>query len=127
MGYAYAADKATRHGATQARYDITTTTTIEGNLSTWNITTAAAEYTITVAEYDSTRRSQYRTDINGQPIIVIKCAVDTDTFNVLVVSSDGAGSTTTHMTFDGDYSSTPRYLALRLTEGADGTYIWEAA
>lgn len=129
MGNAYALDSATYHGHTQARADIIAATTIEGNLATWDISTVGGTYTVTVKEYDTGRRSQYRTDINGQPTVVIKCSSNCSVSNVAVKSSDGAGGTTTHYTFAADYSSTPRYLVLRLsaTAGADGTRLWEAA
>ena len=127
MGNLYAIDGKTFHGATQARTDIVEATTAEGNLVTWDISTANAAYALTIREYDATRYSQYRVNTNMQPTIIIKCSVDTSGFNVTVQSSDGAAGTTTHYTFAADYSVTPRFIALRLTEGADGTLIWELA
>lgn len=128
MGYLYAGELAKENDVTMARAAITAVSTIEGNKVVWNITTVAAAYDVTVAEYDATRTSQYKY-VDGQPVIVIRCAADCSVQNCSILSSDGAGGTTTHYTFAADYSATPRYIALKLsaTEGADGTRIWELA
>ena len=117
------------NGVTRARSNVTTTTTVQGNKAIWNISAAAAAYTLTVEEYDSSQYKCYDVDKDGQPVIIIKCSADCSVNNVAVKSSDGAAGLTTHYTFAADYSSTPRYVALRLsaTEGADGTRLWEAA
>ena len=108
---------------TVQRATITTTTTIEGTGVVWNITTAAAAYDVTVANYDPNRVSAFDPDQNP-PMVVIKCSVNTGTYNVAIKSDDGAGGTTTHYTFAADYSSTPRYVVLRLQSGLN---IWQVA
>lgn len=125
----YASILASGTGFVRNRGAIAAAQTIEGNKVIWNISTASASYNVTVASYDPTRRSEYDLDQNGQPVIIIKCSVDTSANNVAVLVSDGAGSTTTIYTFAADYSVTPRYVALRLsaTRGANGSYLWESA
>lgn len=125
----YAGILASNSGFVRNRGAITAAQTIEGNKVIWNISTAGASYDVTVRSYDPTRRNEYDQDVLGQPVIIIKCSVDTSANNVAVKVSDGAGSTTTIYTFAADYSVTPRYVALRLsaTRGADGSYLWESA
>jgi hypothetical protein len=126
MGYLYADALALENDVTMARAAITGVQTVEGNKVIWNITTVAAAYDVTVAEYDATRAAQYKY-LDRQPTITIRCAADCSVFNVSILSSDGAGGSTTHYTFAADYSATPRYVTLKLsaTEGADGTRLWE--
>lgn len=120
------------HRITKARQDIDAAQTIEGCDCIWDVSTiGAGGYTVTVAPLDKSRYNQYET-VNAerfQPTMIIKCSADASANNVLVVSSDGAGGTTTHYTFAANYSVTPRYIALRIsaTKGADGTDIWELA
>jgi hypothetical protein len=130
MGNLYAYQETKPQGLVKARATaITAAQTVEGNKVTWIVGTPAGQagYTLTVAEYNKTRTSQYTDDY--QPILVVKCVGDCSSYNVPVVSSDGAGGTTTHYTFAANYTSTPRYLVLRLsaTNGADGSLLWEVA
>lgn len=113
---------------TIARKNLTATAKIEGTDVIWNISAAASAFNITVRPYVPTRTSQFTLN-NQQPVLVIKCSADCSANNVAVLSSDGAGGTTTHYTFAADYSTTPRYVVLRIsaTRGADGTFLWQVA
>lgn len=116
-------------GTTRNRGAITSAQTIEGNKVIWNCSAAAAGYNVTVRQYDKTRVNEYDQDVLVQPVMIIKCSADTSANNVGILTSDGAGGSTTLYTFAADYSVTPRYIALRLsaTRGADGSYLWELA
>lgn len=92
--------------------------TIEGGAVLWVQDTAlTGERTITVMDWDKTRHAEYTSAL--QPHVMIKCAVNASVNN-LVIADTGA---TTLFTFDGDHSSTPAYLVLRVTDAG----AWELA
>lgn len=130
MAELYAGILASNSGTVRNRAAITSAQTIEGNKVIWNCSSAAGgAFDVTVRQYDKTRVNEYDQDVLGQPVIIIKCSADTSANNVGILTSDGAGGSTTLYTFAADYSVTPRYVALRLsaTRGADGSYLWEVA
>lgn len=93
--------------------------TIEGGMCTWVIGTAlTAGRTYDVLKFSKGRYAEYPSVKEIKPHIIIKCAVNTAANNATITSG---GSTL--FTFAADYSVTPAYVVLRLTD----TGTWELA
>lgn len=101
--------------------------TITGNMCTWVIGTQTATHNFDIKRFENTDFSEYQPE--GKPVIVIKCIASAAVFNVVIRCDDGAGGYTTLYTFAADYSVTPAYVAVRISDtlGADGRYLWELA
>lgn len=128
MAYKYARTEFRKNVGAHSRVqfqtgDIVEETTIQGGVDgVWDITTVAAAYDITVADYDRTHFSEYPTPPN-KPYIVIKCSADCSVFNVAVKTVAGV----TLYTFAADYSVTPRYIVLTVACPTAGTSEWQLA
>lgn len=106
-----------------ATYDLTTTSTIDGGVDgVWDITTAAAAWTLTVNHFDEGLYANWPKGKN-KPYIILKCSADTSVFNVTV--DDEAG--TTLYTFAANYSVTARYVVLTLDVATNGFHTWKIA
>jgi hypothetical protein len=106
-----------------ATYDLTTTSTIVGGADgVWDVTTAAAAWTLTVENYDEGMYAQWVKAPN-KPYVIIKCSCDTSVFNVTVNDEGG----TTLYTFAGNYSVTPIYIVLTLDVATNGFHTWKLA
>ena len=119
--YAYASSSFVPNEKSRREVTVTAASTVEGDKVVW--VTGTAGYHITVARWSASRAGEY-VDVNN-PLIVIKNTADcsggaTDT---LVKSEDG----TTLYTFDGNNSSTPGYVALRLVTGTMEVASWRVA
>ena len=89
--------------------------TIEGDRVVWVLDSAlSAAQAVTVRNYDKSRFGCYK---GKKPVLVIKSAINTSTYNATIDDEDG----TTLFTFAADNSSTPAYVALTI----DSTGAWE--
>jgi len=104
-------------------YDLTEESTIDGGVDgVWDITTAAAAWTLTVNHWDEGLYANYPKGKN-KPYIILKCSADCSGFNVTV--DDEAG--TTLYTFAANYSVNARYVVLTLDVATNGFHTWKLA
>jgi len=97
---------------------ITTTSTIVGTNILWDITTAAAPYTITVGDYVKEQFDDHF--VCDKPCMKIRCSVNCSVQNVTISYNDSTGAAQTYV-FNTDCSTIPKYLVLRtLDHGLTG-------
>jgi len=104
------------------------TQNLEGGGVVWDVDSVAlaTAATITVMHYDQSRYGEYcygGTKLDRKPHIIIKGSANFTTYNVTIKDEDA----NTLYTFAADYSSTPIYVVLRLTNADRNTVSWELA